>query len=107
MPRFAASLLAPAVARFHRHHPEVEVDVAIVHRRELELAVANQSFDLGIGALPLHNPGIESHPLLSLPAVVVRRGDRRALDHRGGRAGHGRDDHSAGLAGSGLAGEGG
>ncbi|NQW54996.1 MAG: hypothetical protein HQ465_27550 [Rhodospirillales bacterium] len=71
MPRFAASLLAPAVARFHRHHPEVEVDVAIVHRRELELAVANQSFDLGIGALPLHNPGIESHPLLSLPAVVV------------------------------------
>ena len=71
MPRFAASLLAPAVARFHRAHPEVEVDVAIVHRRELELAVANQSFDLGIGALPLNNPGIESHPLLSLPAVVV------------------------------------
>ena len=71
MPRFAASLLAPAVARFHRLHPEVEVDVAIVHRRELELAVANQSFDLGIGALPLHNPGIESQPLLSLPAVVV------------------------------------
>lgn len=71
MPRFAASLLAPAVARFHRTHPEVEVDVAIVHRRELELAVANQSFDLGIGALPLNNPGIDSHPLLSLPAVVV------------------------------------
>lgn len=71
MPRFAASLLAPAVARFHRDHPEVEVDVAIVHRRELELAVANQSFDLGIGALPLNNPGIDSQPLLSLPAVVV------------------------------------
>jgi DNA-binding transcriptional LysR family regulator len=71
MPRFAASLLAPAVAHFHRLHPEVEIDVAIVHRRELELAVANQSFDLGIGALPLDNPGIESQPLLSLPAVVV------------------------------------
>lgn len=74
MPRFAASLLAPAVARFQRQHPEVEVDVAIVHRRELELAVANQSFDLGIGALPLHNPGIVSQPLLSLPAVVVLPG---------------------------------
>lgn len=71
MPRFAASLLAPAVADFHRHHPGVEVDVAIIHRRELELAVANQSFDLGIGALPLDNPGIEAQPLLSLPAVVV------------------------------------
>ncbi|MBU8877186.1 LysR family transcriptional regulator [Reyranella sp. MMS21-HV4-11] len=71
MPRFAASLLAPAVAHFHRLHPEVEVEVAIVHRRELELAVANQSFDLGIGALPLHNPGIDSQPLLDLPAVVV------------------------------------
>jgi len=71
MPRFATSLLAPAVADFHRHHPEVEVDVAIIHRRELELAVANQSFDLGIGALPLDNPGIEAQPLLSLPAVVV------------------------------------
>jgi DNA-binding transcriptional LysR family regulator len=71
MPRFAASLLAPAVARFQRLHPAVEVDVAIVHRRELELAVANQSFDLGIGALPLNNPGIASQPLLSLPAVVV------------------------------------
>lgn len=69
MPRFAASLLAPAVADFHRHHPEV--DVAIIHRRELELAIANQSFDLGIGALPLDNPGIEAQPLLSLPAVVV------------------------------------
>lgn len=71
MPRFAASLLAPAVAHFHRLNPEVEVEVAIVHRRELELAVANQSFDLGIGALPLHNPGIESQPLFSQPAVVV------------------------------------
>jgi DNA-binding transcriptional LysR family regulator len=71
MPRFAASLLAPAVARFHRDYPEIEVDVAIVHRRELELAVANQSFDLGIGALPLNNPGIDSQPLLSLPAVAV------------------------------------
>jgi len=71
MPRFAASLLAPAVARFHRHHPGVEVDVAIIHRRELELAVASQAFDLGIGALPLNNPGIETHPLLSLPAVAV------------------------------------
>lgn len=71
MPRFGASLLAPAVADFHRHHPEVEVDVAIIHRRELELAIANQSFDLGIGALPLDNPGIEAQPLLSLPAVVV------------------------------------
>ena len=71
MPRFAASLLAPAVAQFHHLHPEVEVEVAIVHRRELELAVANQSFDLGIGALPLDNPGIESQPLLSLPAVIV------------------------------------
>ena len=69
MPRFAASLLAPAVADFHRHHPEV--DVAIIHRRELELAIANQSFDLGIGALPLDNPGVEAQPLLSLPAVVV------------------------------------
>lgn len=71
MPRFAASLLAPAVAHFHRLNPEVEVDVAIIHRRELELAVANQSFDLGIGALPLDNPGIEARPLLSLPAVVA------------------------------------
>jgi DNA-binding transcriptional LysR family regulator len=71
MPRFAASLLAPAVADFHRHHREVEVDVAIIQRRELELAIANQAFDLGIGALPLDNPGIEAQPLLSLPAVVV------------------------------------
>jgi len=71
MPRFAASLLAPAVAHFHREHPEIEVEVAIIHRRELELAVANQSFDLGIGALPLDNPGIEARPLLSLPAVVA------------------------------------
>ena len=29
------------------------------------------TFDLGIGALPLDNPGIESQPLLSLPAVIV------------------------------------
>lgn len=71
MPRFAARLLAPAVAHFHREHPEIEVEVAIIHRRELELAVANQSFDLGIGALPLDNPGIEARPLLSLPAVVA------------------------------------
>ena len=71
MPRFAGSLLAPAVARFRQRHPDVELDVAIIHRRELELAVANQSFDLGIGALPLHNPAIEVQPLLSLPAVVV------------------------------------
>jgi DNA-binding transcriptional LysR family regulator len=71
MPRFASSLLAPALARFHRRHPEVDVDVAVIHRRELELAVANQSFDLGIGALPLHNPAIKVQPLLTLPAVVV------------------------------------
>lgn len=81
MPRFAASLLAPALARFHRDHPEVELDVAIIHRRELELAVANQSFDLGIGALPLDNPGIEARPLLSLPAMVVLP-DRHPLARR-------------------------
>ncbi|MCF8532179.1 MAG: LysR family transcriptional regulator [Reyranella sp.] len=71
MPRFAASLLTPAVASFQHQYPDVEVDIAIIHRRELELAIANQSFDLGIGALPLNNPAIQSQPLLALPAVVV------------------------------------
>ena len=73
MPRVASCLVLPAVARFTDEHPEIDVTLEVMTRREIERTLASQSFDLGIVVLPFQHPAIMSDPLLDLPLVAVSR----------------------------------
>lgn len=71
MPRFAAALFAPALARFTRLNPEVRVEALVYHRTDFEQAFVAMGIDVGIASLPFASAVVVARPLLQLPAMVV------------------------------------
>ena len=69
--RCALGLVAPALARLHREHPNVSVDLAIHKRSELRRRLIWDRFDVGVFALPLHIEFAETR--------LVRRVDCQVL----------------------------
>ena len=74
-PRFATSLVNPAIGRFLRNNPDPEIDLQIVQRYEVELTASERSFDVGVIALPLKHASVETEPLLDIPATAIMRRD--------------------------------
>lgn len=71
MPRIAHSVVVPAVADFMRSNPNVDVSLDIRTRREAERWIAGKEYDLGIGALPMSHPDIETTTLFHVLAQAV------------------------------------
>ncbi len=71
MPRIAQSLSAPAVARFMKHNPDININLDVRARREAGKWLAGREYDIGIGALPVDHPGIVTKPLLRVKAQAV------------------------------------
>jgi DNA-binding transcriptional LysR family regulator len=74
-PRFAATLMNPAIGRLLRSNPKTEIDLQIVLRYEVELTSSERSFDVGITALPLKHASVHTEPLFDMPATAIMRHD--------------------------------
>jgi len=69
--RLATSLLIPAIVRFAKKHPDVEVDFHLTQVHEFT-RLASEHFDLAVGALlPLTITTIVPSPLFDMPSVAV------------------------------------
>jgi len=73
--RLATSLLIPAIGRFAKKHPDVEVDFFLTQVHEFT-RLASEHFDLAVGALlPLTITTVVPSPLFDMPTVAVMRPD--------------------------------
>jgi DNA-binding transcriptional LysR family regulator len=73
VPRFATSVMIPAIARFMKQNPDIDIDFQIMLRHEIENSPSERSFDVGVAGLPLKNPALVTAPLLEVPAVAIMR----------------------------------
>ncbi|MEE9333517.1 MAG: LysR family transcriptional regulator [Granulosicoccaceae bacterium] len=71
MPRIAQSLVSPAVADFIVQYPETSISLDIRARREANKWLAGREYDIGVGALPVEHPEIETELLLRVRAQAV------------------------------------
>ena len=71
MPRIAPSIVAPAVAHFRQLHPEVAVSLDIRTRRDANEWLVGREYDIGIGALPIEHPEINTEVLLKVRTQAV------------------------------------
>jgi DNA-binding transcriptional LysR family regulator len=73
--RLATSLLIPAIGRFAKKHPDVEVDFHLTQVHEFS-RLASEHFDLAVGAmLPMTITTVVPSPLFDMPTVAVMRPD--------------------------------
>lgn len=71
MPRVAQSLVAPVMAEFARQMPDINSSLDVRARREASKWLAGREYDLGIGALPVDHPGIDTELLLRVRAQAI------------------------------------
>lgn len=73
--RLATSLMIPAIARFAKKYPEVEIDFQLGQVHEFS-QVLSERIDLGVGAmLPTTISTVTGTPLFEMPIVAVMRND--------------------------------
>ena len=75
MPRVALSLVCPAVARFTRDYPDVQISVDLRTRRDLELWIGGKEYDLGIGNVPVAHKAVHGTPLVRTRLEVLLNRD--------------------------------
>lgn len=69
-PRLATSLMIPAIGRFARKNPDVEIDLIVAQPHEF--ARLADRMDVAVGAmLPLTITTVEASPLFDMPTVAV------------------------------------
>ena len=71
MPRIARALASPAVGRFVRANPDTNVSLDVRARREAGKWLAGREYDVGIGALPVEHPDIQTELLLRVRAQAI------------------------------------
>lgn len=73
--RLANSLMLPAIGRFVKKNPDVEIDFHLAQVQDIDRLISDR-FDIAIGALlPVTLPVAEASPLIELPTVAVMRPD--------------------------------
>ena len=73
-PRLAKSLMIPAIGRFVKNNPDVEVDLQVAQPHEF--ARMTDRIDVAVGAmLPVTITTVEGDPLFDMPSVAVMRRD--------------------------------
>jgi DNA-binding transcriptional LysR family regulator len=73
--RLANSLMIPAIGRFVKKNPDVEIDFHLAQVQEIDRIISDR-FDIAVGALlPVTLPAVEASPLIELPTVAVMRRD--------------------------------
>lgn len=76
LPRFAESLVSPALAEFLRRHPEQPCSVDVRTRKDMENWIAGRQYDIGAAvSMPCAHPEIACHPLFEAHMMVMMRED--------------------------------
>jgi len=63
IPAVCHKLLPDALARFHRLHPNVTVEVHTVHKRQIAAELLTRTVDVGVDYYTITHPGIQSRSL--------------------------------------------
>lgn len=71
MPRVSQALASPCVAMLIKQHPDIQVSLDVRARREANEWLVGREYDIGIGALPVNHPDIETQVLLRGRAVAI------------------------------------
>ena len=71
MPRIAQSLVSPCVGQLLRRNPEASVNLDVRARREAGKWLAGREYDIGVGALPVDHPEIQTELLLRVRAQAI------------------------------------
>jgi len=75
MPRAALSIVTPAVARFVRENPDIEVSLDLRTHRDLESWIGGRHYDFGFGNVPVSHRAAVGVPLVrSCMQVLLPRG---------------------------------
>jgi DNA-binding transcriptional LysR family regulator len=81
--RLATVLAIPAIERFARSYPDVEIDFEVLRVQDIDHVRAGVEFDIALAApVPTGIPAIDVEPLFEFPAAVIMRRDH-ALAGRG------------------------
>lgn len=77
MPRTALSLVTPALARFARENPDIEVSLDLRTHRDLDEWISGRQYDFGFGNVPVSHQAAVGLPLVrSAIQVLLPRGHR-------------------------------
>jgi DNA-binding transcriptional LysR family regulator len=71
IPAVCRSLLPESLARFHRMHPEVTVEVHTLHKRQIAAELLTRSADVGFDYYGIAHPGIQSRSLGAGPLFAM------------------------------------
>ena len=82
IPTVAPYLLPPALKRFLRRHPHVELTVHEDVTRQLVTAVAAGELDLALVALPIDDPRLEHEALFTEPLLLAMAAGHRLARRR-------------------------
>jgi DNA-binding transcriptional LysR family regulator len=63
IPAVCHKLLPDALARFHRTHPEVTIEVHTLHKRQIAAELLTRSADVGFDYYTIAHPGIQARSL--------------------------------------------
>jgi DNA-binding transcriptional LysR family regulator len=73
--RLANSLMIPAIGRFAKRNPGVQIDFHLAQVQSIDRIIADR-FDMAVGTLlPVTLPALEASPLFEMPTVAVMRRD--------------------------------
>jgi DNA-binding transcriptional LysR family regulator len=73
--RLANSLMIPAIGRFTKRNPNVEIDFHLAQVQDIDRVISDR-FDVAVGTLlPVALPAVEASPLFEMPTVAVMRRD--------------------------------
>ncbi len=71
MPAYADGFLSRIVGDFIVKHPGIMIELEIAPKKATVARVLSEQFDLGVTTLPLDEPGLQVHRLVSRDAVCV------------------------------------
>jgi len=77
MPAYADGFLSRIIGDFVVKHPGIMIELEIAPKKATIARVMSEQFDLGIATLPLAEPGLQVHRLVSREAVCVCHQDHR------------------------------
>lgn len=75
MPRLMEGLAVPAIAKLAEESPRTHISIDSKARDDGDIWMNNQVYDLGLGALPIFHPKIETEELIRVPAKCVMAKD--------------------------------
>jgi len=74
IPAVCHKLLPDALARFHRVHPNVTVEVHTVHKKQIAAELISRAVDIGIDYYGITHPGIQARSLGTGPLYAMLSG---------------------------------